>query len=263
MTTARTDPSSTARPSVDPSSSSVLSTPGVRIPEHFVTTHISFLCRARDATEPERSLIFDRICQAYWHPVYAYIRRSGKTVEDSKDCTQEFFFQIIQRGFQYDPAKGRFRSYLLGAVKHFLSNRHKHEYALKRKPVEPLLSIDEEEAERRLPPDANQLQPDQAYEKSYALALLETVHSQLKADYARSGKAELFAVLQPYLATHAGGQPYKMLALQLEKSEDAVKQQIKRMRLKFQQFLELEISRNVADPADIEHEKSWLKAVFR
>ncbi len=263
MTTAGNDPPSTAGGGAGPFSGRDSAQAGIRVPEHFVTTHISFLCRARDAAEPERSRIFDRICQAYWRPVYAYIRRTGKTIEDSKDCTQEFFFQIIQRGLQYDPEKGRFRSYLLGAVKNFLANLHKHENALKRKPVEPILSIDAEEAELRLPPDANTLQPDQAYELSYALALLDTVLTQLGAEYERSGKGELFAALQPYLARNTGEDSYRVLAQQLGKSEDAIKQQIKRIRLKYQQFLEMEISRNVADPADIEDEKRWLRTVFR
>ncbi|HUF63693.1 MAG TPA: sigma-70 family RNA polymerase sigma factor [Verrucomicrobiales bacterium] len=236
--------------------------PAQRDRAHFATTHISFLLKAKDSSETARLEMVDRICRVYWHPVYTYIRRTGRSVHDAQDYTQEFFGQIIQRGHHYDPEKGRFRSYLLGAVKHFLLNRHKYERASKRAPAQPVLSIDEEDAERRMPPDAASQSPDQLYDRSYALALLGSVHAQLAAEYARAGKAGLFETLQPYLARNAGSESYRTLAGRLGKTEDAIKQQIKRLRLKYRVLLELEIGRNVAHPDDLEAEKRWLESVL-
>jgi RNA polymerase sigma-70 factor (ECF subfamily) len=229
----------------------------------FVTTHWSVVLTAagKDTTRAHEAL--SCLCETYWYPLYAYVRRRGHSPEDAQDLTQEFFARLLEKHWlaRADREKGKFRSFLLMAMKRFLANEWEKARALKRGGYMRLVPFQFDTAETRYsrePADAST--PEQVFEKQWALTLLQSVLQRLRASYAQDGKGKLFETLEPCLIGSRETQPYAALATQLGMTEGAVKMAVSRLRERYRTCLKDEIAKTVATPADVEEE---LRHLFR
>jgi RNA polymerase sigma factor (sigma-70 family) len=198
------------------------------------------------------------LCEIYWYPVYTFIRRQGHTADEARDLEQGYFLQLLSKGYLKDlrPEAGRFRSFLLASVKHFLSNERDRERALKRGGGEVTVSLDLHGAEGRyaLEPADNALTPDRLFEREWARTVLEKAMAALREDFVRSGETRRFERLKGYLTDEAPATPYREAAAELGMSESAVQVGVHRLRQRFGSALREVIAQTVADPADIDDE---------
>ena len=207
----------------------------------------------------------EKLCQTYWYPLYAYVRRRGFSPPDAEDLTQEFFARFLEHDWvaNADREKGRFRTFLLSAMNHFLANEWDKARAQKRGGGAALLPLQFDTAETRYCREpADNVTPEEHFERRWALALLETVTSRLGAEYEREGKAELFAALNPCLVGDRTAQPYEELAKKLGLSEVAVKSAVHRLRQRYRQLLREEIGQTVASPGEVDGELRHLIGVL-
>ena len=227
----------------------------------FLTTRWSVVLRAGKDDSQEA---LAQLCRDYWYPLYAFVRRRGRSMEDAQDVTQAFFLHVIEGQMltRASAGQGRFRSYLLGALQNFLANEYRRGQTQKRGGGATLVSIDDMQAEERFalePVDA--MTPEMQFERSWAFALLERVCVRLGEDYAQAGRAGLFEKLQPYLAGKAQMAGYEELGRELAMSASAVAVAIHRMRRWYGELLRDEISHTVASPEEVEEEIAYLLAV--
>lgn len=205
------------------------------------------------------------LCQTYWYPLYAYVRRSGQHPEEARDLTQSFFVHLLEKHAlgAADPQRGRFRSFLLTALKNYLANEWNRQRAEKRgggRAVLPL-SADFDSAERlygREP--AETLTPERLFERRWALTLLDAVLADLQAQYVAGGRAKLFDHLKPYLTGDSHVQPQAQTAAELGISEGAVQVAVHRLRQRYRQLLRAHIEQTVESPAQVEEE---IRDLFR
>jgi len=201
------------------------------------------------------------LCQTYWYPVYAYIRRRGFPVHDSEELTQEFFTQLLEKEYvqDADPEKGRFRSFLLTAVKHFLSKERERTGAKKRGGGRVKLSLDFKNAETRYGLEPVQTSTAEGgFERRWALTLVENAIEELREWYASQGKSKRFDALKAYL--EGEGPHYGEVAVELGISQDAVRQEVHRLRKRCRQFLQNQIAETVTEPTDVDDE---LQSLFQ
>jgi RNA polymerase sigma-70 factor (ECF subfamily) len=196
-----------------------------------------------------------RLCLTYWYPLYAYVRRRGNSPADAQDLTQEFFARLLEQGSiaLADPGRGRFRSFILTAMNNFLASEWKKARARKRGGDVALLSIDLAVAEERLdlePPDPA-MAPDRAFDRHWAMTLLETVLNRLEEEYRRDQKSELFESLKQTLTDGGRSQPYAEVATKLRMSEGSVKVAVHRLRKRYRQLLEAEVANTLCSPRDV------------
>lgn len=242
--------------------------PATATPEgagRFATTHWSVVLAAGRKSSPQAQEALGRLCQTYWYPLYAYLRREGCSPHDAQDLTQEFFARFIAKDYLADVhrERGRFRSFLLAALRHFLANERDRVRARKRGGGCQVVSLDAEEAEARFALEpADEASPDRLYERRWALTVLEGVLARLKQEYAQAGKADLFERLKGALAAGRGGVPYAEVARQLRMTEEAVKVAVHRLRKRYRELLRAEIAHTVASPEEIEDEIRHLFAVL-
>lgn len=202
------------------------------------------------------------LCQAYWFPLYAYVRRCGHNSHDAHDLTQGFFARLLdKRDLQsVDPGKGKFRSFMLACVKHFLSNERDRNNAIKRGGGRTIVSIDVDRAEQRYAVEpADHLTPEKLFERQWALTLLEHTLATLHDEAVKAGRGEVFDRLQPHLVGEATNETYADHAEILSMTEDAIKATVYRLRKRFQKRLRERIAETVADDSEVEDE---LKALF-
>ena len=226
----------------------------------FVTTHWSIVLTAarRDTTRARDALA--HLCQTYWHPLYAYVRRRGYSPEDAQDLTQGFFAQLLERNAvaTVSPGKGRFRSFLLASMNHFLSDAWDKARAQKRGGGK-VISLDTQHAETWLREQpSHSLTPERAFELRWALTLLEQVYRQLEEEHRQQGKAELFDVLRTTLAGPGNSAPYSELGGRLGLNEGAVKVAVHRLRQRYRALLREAILETVASEAEVEEELRYL-----
>jgi RNA polymerase sigma-70 factor (ECF subfamily) len=205
------------------------------------------------------------LCQTYWYPLYAYVRRRGHSPEDAQDLTQAFFARLLEHNWvgQADQQKGRFRSFLLSAMNHFLADEWDKARAQKRGGGVLPIPLQFDTAETRYGHEpADNVTPEQNYERHWALTLLDTVLQRLRSEYEQEGKAELFAALHPCLVGDRTAQPYAELAMKLGVSEGAVKSAVHRLRQRYRQLLHDEIAQTVASPGEVDEELHHLFAVL-
>ena len=220
------------------------------------------------ASEPHAghaATALEALCRAYWYPLYAYVRRCGHSPPDAQDLTQEFFARLLEHNWiaRADRHKGRFRSFLLMALKRFLANEWDKARTLKRGGQVRLISLRLDTAETRYSQEpADTSTPEQVFEKQWALALLESVLNQLRAEDAGDGKAVLFDTLKPCLIGSRESQPYAALAADLEMTEGAVKVAVCRLRERYRERLKAEIAHTVASPAEVDEELHHLFRVL-
>ncbi|HYX20268.1 MAG TPA: sigma-70 family RNA polymerase sigma factor [Thermoanaerobaculia bacterium] len=231
----------------------------------FQTTHWSLVLAAGTGQSAESRVALEELCGAYWFPLYAFIRRQGFDAEDARDLTQAYFARLIEKRDLEDvkPELGRFRSFLLASVKHFISNELDRERARKRAPEAPLLSLDAADAEGRYrvePVDG--LTPEAVYERRWAATVLDRASERLRTEWGQGEKASRFESLRGYL-TDDGPAPYRAVGETLGMSEDALKVAVHRLRRRFGALLREEIAATVREPADVDDEIRHLLAVLR
>jgi DNA-directed RNA polymerase specialized sigma24 family protein len=227
----------------------------------FVTTHWSVVLTAGQSDTPRAQSALEKLCRAYWFPLYAYARRRGHSIEDAQDLTQEFFARVLERHWlaRADQAKGRFRTFLLTAMERFLANEWDKLCALKRGGGHRNIPIQLDTAETRYGVDpADTGTPEQAFEYRWAVALLAEVVGQLEEEFRARDQADLFASLKPCLVGDRASQPYAELAPKLGMEEGALKVAVHRLRLRYRELLRAEIANTVASPAEVDAEMRHL-----
>ena len=229
----------------------------------FPVTQWTVVLAAGGTPSPESAAALERLCQSYWYPLYAFVRRSGYSPPGAEDLTQEFFARLLEHNWiaQADRHKGRFRSFLLMAMKRFLAKEWDKAKTLKRGGHVRLVPLQLDTAENRYAQEpADTSTPEQIFEKHWALTLLESVLKLLRQDYARDGKERLFRTLEPCLIGSREAQPYAALAVGLGMTEAAVKMAVCRLRERYRECLRAEIAQTVASPAEVDEE---LRHLFR
>jgi len=231
----------------------------------FATTRWSLVLAAGQATNVRSAEALASLCEMYWYPVYAFIRRQGCRAEDCADLTQAFFARVLEKNYFHDadPARGRFRAFLCASIRHFLSNERDRARTLKRGGTQPPISLDVETAEGtyRLEP-RDDLTPEKLFDRRWALILLERVLARLRHNHVSAGKGEMFDRLKGFLTGDSTGVLYADVAKALGMTEGAVKVAVHRLRRHFRDTLIQEIAETVSDPADIDAEIEYLlKAV--
>ena len=236
------------------------------VPGRFASTHWSVVLAAARTASPEAAAAMEKLCQAYWYPLYAYLRRSGHATHAAQDLTQEFFARriVTRRIFQgMQPTEGRFRSWLLTSLQNMVRNEWRKEQAAKRGGAHPHFPLDIESAEGRYAAEpAHDLTPEKLYDRSYAIELLNLVADQIREKYRQDGKADLFLELKTFLPGEHSARSHAEVASRLGKSEDAVKMAISRLRQEYGRFLRAQVKRIVSSPGEVEDELRCLRAVL-
>ncbi len=223
----------------------------------FQTTRWSLVIAAGVQSNARSAEALASLCETYWYPVYAFIRREGYGADEARDLTQGFFTRVLEKNYFHDadPARGRFRAFLSAAIRHFLSNERDRARALKRGGAHPPISMEIETAEGqyRLEPHHN-LTPEKLFDHQWAIVMLDRVLARLGDEQTAAGKADLFHQLKGFLTGDSEGVPYAQAGRALRMSEGAVKVAVHRLRRQFRDALIDEIAGTVSDPADIDAE---------
>lgn len=240
-------------------------------PSRFHTTHWSLIAalpgRAEDREAERAREALEHLCSAYWRPLYAFARYSGHTADEAQDLTQSFLAGVIESGGLggADPDRGRFRSYLLGAMKHFLSNERARARARKRGGGRRFVDLDVAEMESRIAAHAGESsvpgEADRAFDRDWARETTAAALRQLRDEWDGRGKADLFEAFRPMLTGE--GPARAGLAESLGMSENAVSVAIHRLRQRYAALVREAVARTVADEADIDDEMRYLVGVLR
>ena len=228
----------------------------------FALTRWSVVLAAGRSESTEAHHALEELCQAYWQPIYAFVRREGHSPEDAQDLTQEFFARLLQKNYlqAVDRSKGRFRSFLLASVKHFLANEWDKARAQKRGGQKVVVPIDGVSAETSYAVEpVERLTPEKIFERRWALTLLNAVMAELRVEYQREGKTALFEELKPTLTGDGQLPGYAELARRLRTSEGAVKVAAHRLRRRYRELLRAEIAQTVTSPEEVDEE---IRALF-
>jgi RNA polymerase sigma factor (sigma-70 family) len=229
----------------------------------FATTHWSVVLCATQETSPQARDAMEVLCRTYWFPLYAYIRRRGYDADEAADLTQEFFLRLLKKHYlaHADRSKGRFRSFLLSALNHFLANEWRRTQAVKRGSGQPPISLDHVLAENRYSLEPlSDLTPERLYEHHWALTLLDQALARLREEFTAAGQARQFDQLKGFLTTEAAESSYVAAAARLGITVGAVGMAIHRLRHRYRELVTGEIAHTVASPAEIEEEIRWLFA---
>jgi len=207
----------------------------------------------------------ESLCGAYWFPIYAYVRRHGFSKEDAEDLTQAFFAKLLERrdfaGLNQE--NGRFRAFLLAVLKHFLANERDRVGRLKRGGDITHFSLDWQSADAQFQiADGAQVPPDAAYDREWAMALLERVVVHLGEEFAAEGKAERFEGMTPFLTMGKGEIPYATAAADLSMDEGALRVAVHRLRKRYRELLKEEIAHTLSDPEMVDEELAVLLGAF-
>jgi RNA polymerase sigma-70 factor (ECF subfamily) len=231
----------------------------------FVTTQWTRVLEARGKS-PEAAAALSELCSAYYAPVFAFMRRHSRDEESARDLTQEFFARLLGRhGIDsVDPERGRFRSFLLGAVKHFLADARDRDHRLKRgagAQMEPLAPGTDTSPGLQIA-DEHILSPDREFDRKWALTLLDRALLALEQEHKSKGQPQQFEALKPWLTGDVEAQSQADIARQLGMSEGAVKVAIHRLRRRFRELLIAEAGRTLRDPGQIQEELECLIAAL-
>jgi len=223
----------------------------------FATTHWSLVLQAGGQNSPQSAEALAQLCRAYWYPLYAYVRRQGHDVHDAQDLTQEFFARLLGQDSirRANPQRGRFRTFLLSSLKNFLINEWNKAKRQKRGGGHQFLSLDAQETETRFQAEpADHQSPDKAYERRWAMVLLDRVLSQLQCELVACGQGRLFDELKFCLTGQEAGGCYAEIGGRLGMTEGNVKVNVHRLRRRYRELLREEIGRTVEDPTAIDDE---------
>jgi RNA polymerase sigma factor (sigma-70 family) len=231
----------------------------------FATTQWSVVLTAKEDETSNASAALDQLCRTYWPPLYAYICRDGYDATEAQDLAQEFFFRLIDRNYlqHLQHQRGRFRSFLLTFLKHFLSEHRGRTRTQKRGGGMEIISFEQSRAEGSyLLEPVDHLSPDQVYERRWAQTLLQTALSRLREEYAAAGKGALFNELTDFEPREPGAPSYVEVGARFGMSETAIKSTALRIRQRHREILREEIARTVTSPEEIEEEIQHLRAVL-
>jgi len=225
----------------------------------FAATRWTIVLAAGHGTSPQAGRALEELCRTYWYPLYAYVRRRGYESHEAEDLTQEFFARLLAKKYlaDVDREKGRFRSFLLASLKHFLANEWDRAHAQKRGGGQTLVSLDAETRYQREPVD--EASADKLLDRAWAVALLDQVLARLEME----SEPKQFAALKAFLTVGQDAIPYAEVAGKLGTTEGAVKVAVHRLRKRYRALLREEIAHTVASPAEIDDEIRHLFAAFR
>ena len=229
----------------------------------FATTHWSMVVASAQRDSPQAVAALEELCRAYWYPIYAFVRHRGHGPQEAEDLVQAFFARFLERHLldHVDRSKGRFRSFLLTVLKHFLADEWDRSMACKRGGRVHFLSVEAGES-RYWEEAASGSSPEQLYEQRWACVLLERVMKQLEHALADAGKDQFFRALKPFLVGESRSVAYARLATELGVTEGALKMKVRRMRRHYQQLLRQEIAQTVASPEEVDDEIRYLFRVL-
>ena len=233
--------------------------------DRVATTQWSQVLAARDGSESQARAALESLCQTYWQPLYAYIRHQGASPDEASDLTQGFFAELVEKDFlaEVDPEKGRFRSFLLASLRHFLAHERDRNRALKRGGGTPTLSLDVEAGEAGYVNEpADELTPVDVFERRWAITVLERASDRLQQESTELSQNQ-FAELKQYLTSGDRQVPYQETASALGISESAVKSAVHRLRKRLGQCLREEIAETVSDRSQVDEEVRHLLGVVR
>jgi RNA polymerase sigma factor (sigma-70 family) len=231
----------------------------------FATTHWSVILTAGKGESEQAAEALEKLCLTYWYPLYAYVRRRGYCPEDAQDLIQEFFARFLARNdlARVDRTRGRFRSYLLGALNHYLADDWDRRHRLKRggQTCQVPFDVASGESHYALEP-VDERSPDRLFERRWALALLDLVLSQLQREHQTGGKERLFARLSVFLPGEAEDLSYRQVAQELQMTEGATRVAVHRLRQRYGELFHEAVADTVEDPGDIPDEKRYLLLVL-
>lgn len=229
----------------------------------FVTTRWSVVLAAQDKLSPDSAAALETLCRAYWYPLYAFVRGSGRSPHDAQDLTQEFFARLLAQDWLRVvlPEKGRFRTFLLVTMKRFLTNEWHRDMAQKRGAGNLPLCLDAAEAEHRFAAEPP-LTPDELYERRWAMTLLDESLERLQRDFRLTGREREFNALKEWLTAERGSIPYEQIATDLRTTEGAARVAVHRMRKQFRQLFRQTIAETVDAAGDVDAEMRHLVAVL-
>ncbi len=234
--------------------------------DFFATTRWTMVLAAGKSGTPQSAEALEGLCQAYWFPLYAYVRRRGRTKEDAEDLVQAFFADLLaRRDFaKTDGERGKFRAFLLASLKNFLANEWDKSRRLKRGGNITHFTLDWQSADTQFQiADSTQVPPDAAFDREWAMALLGRVLVRLREESVAEGKAERFEKLKPYLTAGKGEIPYAQAAIEHGMDEGAVRVGVHRLRKRYRKLLREEVAQTLGDPAMVEEELAVLLGAFR
>ena len=231
----------------------------------FETTHWSVVSAAKDHRSPDAAAALEKLCRAYWHPLYCYVRRKGLSPADAQDVTQEFFSRLIAKNSlqSVDRGLGSFRSFLMVSVKNLLINEWDKAHALKRGGDRQIISLDVAEAEGRFLHDtAAHDSAEKVFDRRWALALLDRAFARLREECAAAGKLAQFDRLKVFLSDVAGEGDYAALAGPLGLEPGGVAVAVYRLRLRYREIVRIEIAQTVTNESELEAEMHHLFAAL-
>ena len=223
----------------------------------FQQTHWSLVRRAADLHSPESREALESLCRAYWFPIYAFMRRQGTPFHDAQDLTQEFFSRLLagQTISRADPQRGKFRTFLLGTLKHFLTDAHRKANASKRGGGVEFISLEHAQAEERYQVEAaDERTPDKVFDQRWTVVLLEMAVTRLGEEFRAAGKTRQFEALKPFLTSEGGEAAYARAGAELNCSSKTVAVAVHRVRLRFRHLVRSAIANTVSTPDEIEEE---------
>src|SRR5512145_3333687 len=229
----------------------------------FPTTRWTMVVAAGDPHRKEARSALVALCENYWYPLYAYLRRLGYPADQAQDLTQEFFIRMLEGRYldRADPEKGRFRSFLLTSLKFFVADEEDRQRAQKRGGG-AVVSLEFQSGEERYQREPSHDEtPERMFERRWALSVLDRVVERLRSEFVQHGRPEHFERLKVFLLGQSDA-PYASLAREMNTSEGALKVAIHRLRKRYRELFRQEIGDTVADPAEVESELRYLAAVL-
>jgi RNA polymerase sigma-70 factor (ECF subfamily) len=230
----------------------------------FATTHWSVVLAAGHASSPASQEAMERLCRAYWYPLYAFLRRSGRDEASAEDLIQSFFASLIERNWvaAADPEKGRFRSFLLICLKRFVAVQAQKANAAKRGGHNAIISLDDQNAAGRYAlENVEDLAPEVVFDRRWAITLLEQSWDRLRAECESAGKLPLFEHLRTVQTDETQALSQERLAASLNLTESALKSALFRLRARYREILREEVAQTVSDPRDVDDEIRYLLKV--
>ncbi len=232
----------------------------------FATTHWSVVLAAGDPSTANAQTALEALCRTYWYPLYAYVRRKGYNLHDAQDLIQEFFARLLGRNYLSvaDRNRGKFRSFLLGSLEHFLAREWTKARAQKRGGGQAAFSLDEREAEDRyLVEPAHELTPERIFDRRWATTLLDRAMARLRDECMANDKGDLFAKVERVLSGEKGETSYADIGAALKMSEGALKLAVHRLRQRYGELVRAEIAQTVGTAEEADEELHYLFAVLR
>ena len=231
----------------------------------FLTTHWSVVLAAREKASPAGQQALERLCQAYWYPLYAYVRRQGQDQESAKDLTQGFFARLLEKNYlkHVRPQRGKFRYFLLGSLKHFLSDEWDKAHTRKRGGGQTFVSLDAATAEERyrLEP-VDLMDAEKLFERRWALTILDQARQRLREEYLQAGEAAFYERLIMFAAPERDALSYAQVAAEFGFSESKVKSAVFRMRQRHRELVRAEVAHTVGTSAEVDEEISYLISIL-